>query len=135
MPNAKLLISEMLVWLRQQVAPAAQLHSDSRAIAKGDVFFAYPGNAADGRQFIAQAIRMGAAAVVHESSGWSWNPAWQVPHFGVADLKASAGEIASAYYNRPDAAMFTVAITGTNGKTSCTQWLANALSRLGRLCF
>lgn len=130
MPNEKLLIPEMLAWLRQQVAPAAQLHSDSRSIAKGDVFFAYPGDAADGRQFIDQAIRMGAAAVVHESSGWSWNPAWQVPHFEIADLKASAGEIASAYYNRPDAAMFTVAVTGTNGKTSCTQWLANAFSRL-----
>lgn len=131
MPNTKLLTSEILAWLRQAVAPAAQLHSDSRSIANGDVFFAYPGDAADGRQFIEQAIGMGAGAVVYESSAWNWNAAWSVPHLGVADLKKTAGEIAAAYYNKPDAAMFTVAVTGTNGKTSCAQWLANALSRLG----
>ena len=131
MPNTKSATSEILAWLRREVTPAAQLHSDSRFIAKGDVFVAYPGDAADGRQFIAQAIEMGAAAVAYESSGWSWNAACSVPHLAVADLKKRAGEIASAYYNQPDAAMFTVAVTGTNGKTSCAQWLANALSRLG----
>ncbi|MEO6351547.1 MAG: UDP-N-acetylmuramoyl-L-alanyl-D-glutamate--2,6-diaminopimelate ligase [Oxalobacteraceae bacterium] len=131
MQNAKLLISETLAWLRQQVTPVAQLHSDSRFIAKGDVFFAYPGDAADGRQFIGQAIQMGASAVVHESIAWNWNPEWAIPHLGVADLKKNAGEIAAAYYKQPDAAMFTVAVTGTNGKTSCAQWLANILSRLG----
>lgn len=130
MPNTKLLPSEILAWLRREVGPAAQLHSDSRSITKGDVFFAYPGDAADGRQFIEQAIRMGAGAVVHESFAWSWNAVWSVPHLGVADLKNTAGEIASAYHSKPDAAMFTVAVTGTNGKTSCTQWIANALSRL-----
>jgi len=131
MPNAKLATSEILAWLRQQVAPAVQLHSDSRSITKGDVFFAYPGAAADGRQFIAQAIGMGAGAVVYESSAWNWNAASSVPHLGVADLKKTAGEIAAAYYKQPDAAMFTVAVTGTNGKTSCAQWLASALSRPG----
>lgn len=130
MPNIQRIISDTAAWLRQQVAPAAQLHSDSRSIASGDVFFAYPGDAADGRKFIAQAIQMGAAAVVYESLECDWNSQWQVPHCGVADLKALAGDIASAYYNKPDAAMFTVAVTGTNGKTSCAQWLANALSRL-----
>ncbi len=131
MPNTKSATSEILAWLLQQVTPAAQLHSDSRFIAKGDVFFAYPGEVADGRQFIAQAIEMGAAAVVYESAAWNWNAAWSVPHLAVAGLKITVGEIASAYYNKPDAAMFTVAVTGTNGKTSCAQWLANALSRLG----
>ncbi|MEO8599133.1 MAG: UDP-N-acetylmuramoyl-L-alanyl-D-glutamate--2,6-diaminopimelate ligase [bacterium] len=131
MSNTKLVTSQILAWLRREVAPAAQLHSDSRSIVKGDVFFAYPGDAADGRQFIAQAIEMGAAAVVYESSAWNWNAAWLVPHLGIVDLKKTAGEIAAAYYDKPDAAMFTVAVTGTNGKTSCAQWLANALSRLG----
>ncbi|NMM37144.1 MAG: UDP-N-acetylmuramoyl-L-alanyl-D-glutamate--2,6-diaminopimelate ligase [Glaciimonas sp.] len=131
MPNTKLVTSEILFWLRQQIAPAAQLHSDSRSVIKGDVFFAYPGDAVDGRQFIEQAIQNGASAVVYESAAWDWNPAWLLPHLAVTDLKKTAGEIASAYYNKPDAAMFTVAVTGTNGKTSCAQWLANSLSRLG----
>ncbi|WP_025918006.1 UDP-N-acetylmuramoyl-L-alanyl-D-glutamate--2,6-diaminopimelate ligase [Herminiimonas sp. CN] len=131
MPNTQSSTSKILAWLQRQVASTAQLHSDSRSIAKGDVFFAYPGDAADGREFIAQAIQMGAGAVVHESSGWNWDAGWSVPHLGVFGLKNTAGEIASAYYSKPDAGMFTVAVTGTNGKTSCTQWLANALSRLG----
>ncbi len=48
-----------------------------------------------------------------------------------ASAKHAAGQIANAYYGQPDSAMFTIAVTGTNGKTSCTQWLGNALSRLG----
>ncbi len=122
--------SDVVAWLLAS-APAAQLRADSRAIAAGDVFFAYPGEAADGRGYIAQAIAAGAAAVVFEADGFSWNDAWQVPHLGVADLKALAGEVAAGYYGQPARDMFVAAVTGTNGKTSCTQWLGAALSRLG----
>jgi UDP-N-acetylmuramoyl-L-alanyl-D-glutamate--2,6-diaminopimelate ligase len=120
----------VLNWL-QKTAPVANLSSDSRSIAQGDVFFAYPGDEADGRNYIAQAMRQGAAAVVYEEEGFAWNTAWQIPHLAVRGLKQSAGAIANAYYDQPDSRMFTVAVTGTNGKTSCTQWLGGALSRLG----
>ncbi|MGE5651563.1 MAG: UDP-N-acetylmuramoyl-L-alanyl-D-glutamate--2,6-diaminopimelate ligase, partial [Bacillota bacterium] len=59
------------------------------------------------------------------------NAAWTVPHMAVHDLKKAAGPVANAHYGQPDAAMFTVAVTGTNGKTSCSQWLGSALSRQG----
>lgn len=130
MPAANTLQADVLAWLNK-VAPAAQLSSDSRTVADGDVFFAYPGDDADGRTFIAHAIQKGARAVVYDADGFNWDDTWTVPHLAVAGLKKNAGPIASAYYDRPDARMFTVAVTGTNGKTSCTQWLGHALSRLG----
>ena len=124
-------LTKYVTWLQAE-APTVQLSSDSRAIASGDVFFAYPGYAADGRSYIENAIERGAKAVVYEADGFAWNDAWKVPHLAVQDLKKLAGPLANAYYGRPDAAMFTVAVTGTNGKTSCSQWLGKALSRLGQ---
>jgi len=123
-------VTDILDWLHA-TAPKAQLSSDSRSIVPGDVFFAYPGDSADGRGFIERAIEAGARAVVYEADGYAWNEALTVPRLPVAGLKKLAGEIANAYYDQPDATMFSVAVTGTNGKTSCSQWLGKALSRLG----
>lgn len=129
--NATRALNDILEWL-YATAPMAQLSSDSRSIGLGDVFFAYPGDAADGRDYIENAIEAGAKAVVHEIADFRWNDEWKLPHLPVSGLKELAGPIASAYYGRPDATMFTVAVTGTNGKTSCSQWLGKALSRLGQ---
>ncbi|MRV73058.1 UDP-N-acetylmuramoyl-L-alanyl-D-glutamate--2,6-diaminopimelate ligase [Duganella sp. FT92W] len=121
-------------WIKQQAAvgdKAGKLTSDSRRVQAGDVFFAYPGDGKDGRDYIAAAIAQGACAVVLEAAGAQWDGAWNVPHLEVADLKRQSGPIAHAYYNQPDAAMYTVGVTGTNGKTSCAVWLGQAMSRLG----
>ena len=107
------------------------LVSDSRRVKRGDVFFAYPGEAADGRRYINAAIEAGAAAVVYEAVGLEWDAALEVPHLAVPELKKNAGPIAHAVLGYPDSAMFTVAVTGTNGKTSCALWTAQALARLG----
>lgn len=123
-------LTVILTWLHTN-APVAQLSSDSRSIAPGDVFVAYPVVGADGRQHIEHAIRQGAAAILYEGDGFQWNHGWHTPHLAVSDLNSAAGEIANAYYDHPDSAMFAIAVTGTNGKTSCTQWLGSALSRLG----
>jgi UDP-N-acetylmuramoyl-L-alanyl-D-glutamate--2,6-diaminopimelate ligase len=112
-------------------APAARLVSDSRRVQAGDVFFAYPGDAGDGRDFIAAAIEQGAAAIVFEPRGFAWNAAWGVPHLAVADLKAMAGLLAHAHLEQPDSALFSVGVTGTNGKTSIAVWLGQAMARLG----
>ena len=124
-------LTEILGWL-QTTAPAAWLSADSRSIAMGDVFVAYPGDEADGRAYISDAIERGARAILHEAADCVWDTEWDVPHLAVGNLKHHAGEIAAAYYGHPDRAMFTVAVTGTNGKTSCSQWLGSALSRLGQ---
>ena len=114
-----------------QAAPGGKLASDSRRITPGDVFFAYPGEAGDGRAFIAKAVAQGAAAVVFEERDFAWDDALAVPHLAVPDLKKQAGAIAHACNGMPDAAMFTVGVTGTNGKTSCAVWLGQAFAQLG----
>jgi UDP-N-acetylmuramoyl-L-alanyl-D-glutamate--2,6-diaminopimelate ligase len=112
-------------------APGGKLVSDSRQVAPGDVFFAYPGEAADGRRYIGAAVAAGAAAVVHEERDFEWDAALSVPHLAVPELKRQAGPIAHACLGQPDADMFTVGVTGTNGKTSCAFWLGQAFAKLG----
>jgi UDP-N-acetylmuramoyl-L-alanyl-D-glutamate--2,6-diaminopimelate ligase len=112
-------------------APGAALASDSRRVKAGDVFFAYPGDVGDGRAYISAAIAQGAAAVVYDDAGFAWDAAWTVAHLAVAQLKQNAGLIAHACHGMPDAAMFTVGVTGTNGKTSCAVWLGQAMGRVG----
>ncbi|WP_313167760.1 UDP-N-acetylmuramoyl-L-alanyl-D-glutamate--2,6-diaminopimelate ligase [Massilia oculi] len=123
-------LHDTIEWIRA-AAPGGRLVSDSRRVKPGDVFFAYPGEAADGRRYIEAAIEAGAAAVVHEAEGFTWGAAFTVPHLAVGDLKKNAGPIAHAVLDYPDSAMFTVAVTGTNGKTSCAMWTAQTLARLG----
>ena len=107
-----------------------RLCADSRQIHAGDIFFAYPGDIGDGRQYIAAAIAAGAQAVVLDDRNFE-SEELSVPVFKVTDLKLLAGYIASAHYRHADAEMFTAAVTGTNGKTSCALWLARALARPG----
>ncbi|HEV7814652.1 MAG TPA: UDP-N-acetylmuramoyl-L-alanyl-D-glutamate--2,6-diaminopimelate ligase [Janthinobacterium sp.] len=121
----------MAAWIAA-AAPQGQLTADSRSVARGDVFFAYAGAAADGRQFIGAAIAAGAAAVVYDPQDFSWSGEWSVPHLAVGQLKKQAGPLAHAFYGQPDGAMFSVGVTGTNGKTSCAVWLGQALSHLGQ---
>jgi UDP-N-acetylmuramoyl-L-alanyl-D-glutamate--2,6-diaminopimelate ligase len=127
---AELTMHDICQWIAK-AAPNGKLASDSRRIGKGDVFFAYPGDAGDGRSFIAKAIEQGAAAVVYDGAGFTWDAAWNLPHLAVGELKKNAGPIAHACNGMPDAAMFTVGVTGTNGKTSCAVWLGQAFARLG----
>jgi UDP-N-acetylmuramoyl-L-alanyl-D-glutamate--2,6-diaminopimelate ligase len=107
-----------------------RLTSDSRRAAPGAAFFAWPGAAADGRRHIPQAIERGCAAVVWESEGFAWDEAWRVPNAPVRNLKAQAGALAHEFHGRPSESMWVCGVTGTNGKTSCSQWLAALLSGL-----
>lgn len=131
MADSAVRIDDIVAWLRS-MAPSAQLTSDSRLLNAGDVFFAYPGDAADGRNYIDAALQRGAAAVLYDDGdGYVWNAAPDAPRRAVGGLKRLAGELAGAWYGRPDAQMHVVAVTGTNGKTSCSQWLGRALSKQG----
>lgn len=106
--------------------------ADSRQVKTGSVFVAYKGEAADGRHYIEQAIKNGAEAVVWEQPGFNWDASWQVPNQGVDHLKQKVGEIASEFYGQPSQQLWMIGVTGTNGKTTCTHWLAQAFSALNK---
>ena len=115
-------------WLRGRVR--GMLQTDSRQVGVGDGFIAWPGAARDARQFVSDALAQGALACLVESDG--------VESYGFVDervasytgLKAASGPIASAYYEQPSQQIDVLAVTGTNGKTSTSWWLAQALQAL-----
>lgn len=111
----------------------AQLHMDSRTVQAGDIFIACPGVIGDARVFLDEAIQAGAAAiVVHVDRASEWQDrSATVPIYGVENLTARVGELADAWYGQPSAQLCVVAVTGTNGKTSCVQWLAQSLRSEG----
>jgi len=113
---------------------ARRLTVDSRVVRAGDTFVAYPGETRDGRDYIAQAIANGAASVLWDADGYVWNSRWRVPNLGVPQLRRQVGVIAGEIYGRPSAKLWTIGITGTNGKTSCSQWIAQSLTRARRKC-
>ncbi len=104
------------------------LSSDSRRCAPGVAFLAYPGTVADGRDHIADAVARGAAGVLWEADGFAWRDAWRAPNAPVRGLKREAGRIAHEFYGRPSETLWTCGVTGTNGKTSCSQWISAALT-------
>ena len=109
-----------------------RLTSDSRAVQPGDTFVAYPGTQADGRNFIAHAIERGANAVIWDAHEFKWNSEWNVPNLAVHDLRHRAGIIADHVYGHPSQKLWMVGVTGTNGKTSISHWLAKTFSALGQ---
>ena len=65
-------VARILSELQRQGVTARGLAADSRAVARGDVFLAYPGERTDGRRFVADAVAHGAAAVLWERDGFAW---------------------------------------------------------------
>jgi len=124
--------ARLLDRLGQLGVPLADLTADSRAVKLGSIFVAYPGTVLDGRAFIGEAIARGAAAVLWERGGFSWNEAWQVPNLGVEDLRGRISEIAGEVHGNPSESLWMAGVTGTNGKTSVSQWIAAAANALGR---
>ncbi len=111
-----------------------RLAGDSREVQAGDTFVAYPGARADGRRYIAQAIARGANAVIWDAHDFAWDPAWCVPHLALHDLRRQAGFIADKVYGQPSRQMRMVGVTGTNGKTSISHWLAKSFTALDKKC-
>ena len=105
-----------------------RLTSDSRRAAPGAAFFAWPGEAADGRRYIGEAVKRGASAIVWEREGFSFDPTLKIPNVAVEKLRDKAGDLAHEFYGRPSESLWMCGVTGTNGKTTCSQWIAAALS-------
>ena len=108
--------------------------SDSRAVGRGDAFAAWPGTRVDGRAFIPDAIARGAGAVLWDTRDFRWNDVWSVPNAGVEQLAARLGYIANIVYGNPSRDLWMVGVTGTNGKTTISQWIAQGLDGAGKRC-
>ncbi|HVF35441.1 MAG TPA: UDP-N-acetylmuramoyl-L-alanyl-D-glutamate--2,6-diaminopimelate ligase [Candidatus Saccharimonadia bacterium] len=115
-------------------APALEFRAltlDSRAVGPGDVFVALRGGTRHGLEFAHRAIDAGAIAVLHDAPPDVAPLA--VPAIAVPALRARLGEIASRLHGAASAAMTVVGVTGTNGKTSTVQLVAQALHGAGRV--
>lgn len=112
------------------------LCQDSRQLKPGELFFAYPGVGVDGRRFIKEATANGAAAILFESEGnTNADPIdATIPMIPIRHLARQLGPIAARFYDYPSRYLPVLGITGTNGKTSCTQFLADSLQQLQRPC-
>lgn len=127
--------------LSEHVKPGAHMTSDTRALKAGDVMLAYPvGNSrqlTDNRVHIAKALSLGAALVLYEPSGLAEELKTVCKDkrcIAVNDLAEQAGVIAANWYGHPSRAMRVVGITGTNGKTTVSQWLSHALNSADEPC-
>ncbi|TWI58470.1 UDP-N-acetylmuramoylalanyl-D-glutamate--2,6-diaminopimelate ligase [Pseudomonas duriflava] len=108
---------------------------DSRSVQKGYLFFAIPGGRQDGRVHIADALAQGAAAVAYEIENAPDLPAsGSVPLIPVRGLAGQLSAIAGRFHGNPSHKLRLVGVTGTNGKTSVTQLIAQACDRLGQRC-
>lgn len=106
---------------------------DSREVQPGGVFIAYPGLNADGRHFIYDAVERGAIAILAEAADFI-PPQIPVPLILIENLAAQLSLLAARFYQYPAKQLAVIGVTGTNGKTSCTQFIARALTRLNKPC-
>ena len=119
--------------LHDVLGASAKVTADSRQVEAGDIFFAYPvghGKALrDGRDYISAALKNGAEAVVFDPAGMSGEYQDHPKFFAVENLAKQAGRLCAQWYDFPSKQLQVIGVTGTNGKTTVTQWLAQALDQ------
>ncbi len=109
-------------------ATVTGLACDSRKLVSGDLFFALPGSACDGQDYIAAALEAGAVALVVNHP-----PAtdYGVPVVVADNVRLAMALIAQRFYGDPTADLLVIGVTGTNGKTTTTYLLESILKTAG----
>ncbi|MGB0134239.1 UDP-N-acetylmuramoyl-L-alanyl-D-glutamate--2,6-diaminopimelate ligase [Dokdonella sp.] len=105
---------------------------DSRQVQHGDAFFALQGGSDHGIRFADTAIRAGAAAIIAESCPDMDAGSVREPVIWIDDLSQHLGPIAARFFGDASRTLQVTGVTGTNGKTSTVQLLAQSLNHLGR---
>ncbi|NPE70814.1 UDP-N-acetylmuramoyl-L-alanyl-D-glutamate--2,6-diaminopimelate ligase [Dickeya dadantii] len=109
---------------------------DSRVAAAGDLFVAVVGHKTDGRHYIPQAIAQGVAAVVAQADeatpDGTLTEMHGVPVIYLENLNQRLSALAGRFYRQPSASLQLIGVTGTNGKTTTTQLLAQWSQALGK---
>lgn len=131
-------LSDLLAgWITQDVGDQVVLHLtlDSRQVMEGTLFIACSGISHHGLEFLPQAIDRGALAVLCEpDENWSvedinaLSETAQIPLYPLPFLSEKLSAIAGRFYGDPSRSMSVIGVTGTNGKTSCSHYLAQVFS-------
>ncbi|MFT5451826.1 MAG: UDP-N-acetylmuramoyl-L-alanyl-D-glutamate--2,6-diaminopimelate ligase [Enterobacterales bacterium] len=111
------------------------LTEDSRNISKDCLFIARPGLQSDGRRYIHQATANGALAILCELElieKFAQVSNCSIPVYAIENLAQEIGKLSADFYQNPSYALTVVGVTGTNGKTSCTQLLSRVVDNLGK---
>lgn len=107
------------------------LCANSKLVAPGNLFVAKKGRVEDGTQYIHEAVDAGAVAVLTDILDPSLKKVTQIIHPHVVDIE---GQLAAHYYQFPSRQLFTVGITGTNGKTTTSFLVKHLLDQLDMPC-
>ena len=99
---------------------------DSRTVKDGSLFVAIPGFHRDGIDFVADAVRNGASAVIAERPVDA-----AVPVAVVADARAALADLAAEFFDHPTATLNVAAVTGTDGKTTTVRLVSDVLEAAG----
>jgi len=106
------------------------ISQSSSAVVTGDLFIALPGEKFHGAQFAADAIEQGAVAVLTDLAGAAMVSG--VPVLVVENPRRAAGVISAWFYEEPMRDLYSVGVTGTNGKTTVTTLLHQIMQAAGR---
>jgi UDP-N-acetylmuramoyl-L-alanyl-D-glutamate--2,6-diaminopimelate ligase len=108
------------------------INEDSREIVSGDLFVARDGEHFKGSDYIESAAKNGAlVAIVRNANTYIDSKCYSIPVIGIKDLEQRLGLIAAKIFGGCVDKLNIIGITGTNGKTSCAHFLAQALNSLG----
>jgi UDP-N-acetylmuramoyl-L-alanyl-D-glutamate--2,6-diaminopimelate ligase len=110
----------------------SSLQIDSRKVNAGTAFIAIKGAAADGHNYIAKAIELGATVIVCEQFPGQLDDA--VTYVQVENSGAAAGYMAHHFFGQPSEKIKLVGVTGTNGKTTIATLLYKLFTSLGYTC-
>ncbi len=133
--NLNSLLSEIVNYYIDKDIMVSGLKDDSRKVNPGDLFFACKGALVDGRNFINEAVQNGAVAILCEDAiPAKLSLSSNIPIIVVNDLRLKLGHLAARFYDYPAKKLTMIGVTGTNGKTTITQYLALTLSKLGISC-
>lgn len=94
------------------------IEMDSRQVQKGSLFVCISGYTVDGHDFIEQALRNGASAILAEREIITIDQT--IPYIIVNDTKRALAQLADYFYNEPTRKLRLIGVTGTNGKTTTT---------------
>ena len=116
--------------LEQIVNLCSDVTNNSKEIKKGSLFLAIPGKAFDGRNYISEAIKNGASAIIYEKKDFKLKDQIFIPHLGIENLHKQQAKIIKSFFTNPSKFLKIIGITGTNGKTSVAGWLSQSLNLL-----